>query len=58
MDFFFKIGSNIFVTAAHCLHDWHGFPLSGSEMKIILGALNRRELPAIARLYKNTNITI
>ena len=41
--FFLQIGSNFFITAAHCLQDYAGFPLEPSDVKIILGVQKTNE---------------
>ena len=46
-----QIGSNIFLTAAHCLENWAGEVQTPSQLKIILGVQNRRQLTSTARFY-------
>merc|ERR1719458_169074 len=59
------IGSNVFLTAAHCLQNWAGVVQAPSQLKIILGVQNRRKLTSTARelhvtdliLHKDFNFT-
>ena len=44
-----QIGSNIFLTAAHCLENWAGEVQAPSQLKIIIGVQNRRKLTSRAR---------
>ena len=44
-----QIGSNIFLTAAHCLLNWAGEVFLPSELKIFLGVQNKRQLNSRAR---------
>ena len=46
---FSQIGSNIFLTAAHCLQNWAGLIQAPSQLKIILGVQNRTKLTSRAR---------
>ena len=39
-----QIGSNFFITAAHCLQDIEGVSPEPSEVKIFLGLQNREEM--------------
>ena len=54
---FSQIGSNIFLTAAHCLQNWADVVLPASQLKIILGVQNRRTLTSRARFYFEPRIT-
>ena len=44
-----QIGSNVFLTAAHCLENWAGEVQAPWKLKIILGVQNRRKLTSTAR---------
>ena len=46
-----QIGSNVFLTVAHCLQNWAGVVQAPSQLKIILGVQNRRKLTSKAKLY-------
>ena len=43
-DVFLQIGSNFFITAAHCLQDIEGVSPEPSEVQIFLGLQNRDEM--------------
>ena len=47
--FFPQIGSNIFLTAAHCLQNYDGVVQETSQLKIILGVQNRRSWDSTSR---------
>ena len=44
LSLFSQIGSNIFLTAAHCLQNWAEVVQAPSQLKIILGVQDRRKL--------------
>ena len=49
-DFLFsQIGSNIFLTAGHCLQNWAEVVQAPSQLKIILGVQDRSKLTSRAR---------
>ena len=48
---FSQIGSNVFLTAAHCLENWAGEVQTPSQLKIILAVQNRSKLTSRARCW-------
>ena len=47
--FFPQIGSNMFLTAAHCLQNWADAVQTPSQLKVVLGVQNRSKLTPRAK---------